>query len=62
MVAPGGGFVRLDYRSGGAAAVRRLAHRGVTTLVLKYCTTCSASDPIEILEVHWKELDALATR
>jgi acetyl esterase/lipase len=62
IVAPGGGFVGLDYSAGGTAVARRLAQRGVTALVLKYRTIRSASDPMQLPEVHVQEMAALAVR
>jgi len=62
IVAPGGGFVGLDYSAGGTAVARLLAQRGVTALVLKYRTIRSASDPMQMPEVHVKEMAALVAR
>lgn len=38
IVAPGGGFVGVEYQDGGTAIARKLAQLGVTALVLKYRT------------------------
>lgn len=62
IVAPGGGFVGIDYSAGGAAVARSLAQRGITALVLKYRTIRSAPDPMQMPEVHVKEMEALITR
>lgn len=62
IVAPGGGFVGLDYSAGGTAVARRLAERGITALVLKYRTIQSGSDPLQMPEVHVREMDVLLAR
>jgi len=62
IVAPGGGFVGLEYSAGGTAVARRLAGRGITALVLKYRTIRSASDPMQMPEVHVREMEALMAR
>jgi len=62
IVAPGGGFVGLGYEAGGTAVARRLAQRGVTALVLKYRTIRSAGDPMQLPEVHLKEMEQLMAR
>ena len=62
IIAPGGGFVGLDYSAGGTAVARLLAQRGVTALVLKYRTIRSASDLMQMPEVHVKEMEALIAR
>jgi hypothetical protein len=62
IVAPGGGFVGLDYDAGGTAVASRLAQLGITALVLKYRTIRSAADPMQMPEVHMKEMDTLMAR
>ncbi|SFL90036.1 Acetyl esterase/lipase [Rugamonas rubra] len=62
IVAPGGGFVGLDYNAGGTAVARLLAQRGVTALVLKYRTIRSAPDPMQLPEVHGREMDTVMAR
>ncbi len=62
IVAPGGGFVGLGYDAGGTEVARLLAERGVTALVLKYRTIASAADPMEMPEVHMKEMDGVMKR
>ncbi|KRB86801.1 hypothetical protein ASE00_01970 [Sphingomonas sp. Root710] len=62
IVAPGGGFVGLGYEAGGTAVARRLAQEGITAFVLKYRTIRSAPDPMQLPEVHLKEMDMLMTR
>lgn len=62
IVAPGGGFVGLGYDAGGTAIARRLAQRGITALVLKYRTIRSATDPMQMPEVHMKEMETLMAR
>lgn len=62
IVAPGGGFVGLGYDLEGIAVARRLAQIGVTALVLKYRTIRSAPDPMQMPEVHMKEMDAIMAR
>jgi len=62
IVAPGGGFVGLGYSTGGTEVARLLAQRGVTALVLKYRTIRSAADPMQMPEVHMKEMEAIMAR
>lgn len=62
IVAPGGGFVGLVYEVEGAAVARRLAESGVTAFVLKYRTIQSDADPMQMPEVHMKEMDHIAAR
>ncbi|WP_339501688.1 alpha/beta hydrolase, partial [Pseudomonas canadensis] len=62
IVAPGGGFVGLGYDAGGTAVARLLAQHGVTALVLKYRTIRSAADPMQMPEVHMREMDSHMTR
>ena len=62
IVAPGGGFVGLGYDAGGTAVARRLAERGITALVLKYRTIRSAADPMQMPEVHLKEMERAMAR
>ncbi|MYM22169.1 alpha/beta hydrolase fold domain-containing protein [Duganella sp. FT135W] len=62
IVAPGGGFVVLGYDAGGTAVARRMAQLGVTAFVLKYRTIRSAPDPMQMPEVHIKEMDTLMAR
>lgn len=62
IIAPGGGFVGIDYDAGGAAVARRMAGHGVTALVLTYRTIRSAADPMQMPDVHVKEMAALAAR
>jgi acetyl esterase/lipase len=62
IVAPGGGFVGLGYDAGGTAVASLLAQRGITALVLKYRTIQSAPDPMQMPEVHMKEMDMLMAR
>jgi acetyl esterase/lipase len=62
IVAPGGGFVGLGYEAGGTEVARRLAQRGVTAFVLKYRTIRSAADPMQLPEVHLKEMEGIMAR
>jgi acetyl esterase/lipase len=62
IVAPGGGFVGLEYDSGGTAVARQLAQRGVTAFVLKYRTIRSAAEPMQMPQVHMKEMDRIMAR
>lgn len=62
IVAPGGGFVGLGYDAGGTAVARLLAKRGVTAFVLKYRTIQSAPDPMQMPEVHMKEMGTVMAR
>ena len=62
IVAPGGGFVGIDYSAGGVAVARRMAGRGVTALVLKYRTIWSGPDPMRMPGVHLKEMEELMAR
>jgi acetyl esterase/lipase len=62
IIAPGGGFVGLAYDAEGVAVARLLAQRGVTALVLKYRTIRSASDPMQMPEVHMAEMDTIMAR
>lgn len=62
IVAPGGGFVGVGYELEGTAVARRLAQRGVTALVLKYRTIRSPADPMQMPEVHMKEMDTTMAR
>lgn len=62
IVAPGGGFVGLGYDAGGTEIARLLARRGVTAFVLKYRTIKSAADPMQMPEVHMKEMEGIMVR
>lgn len=62
IVAPGGGFVALEYVAGGTAIARRLAQHGVTAFVLKYRTIRSAADPLQLPEVHLREMELIMAR
>ncbi|MCE7798063.1 alpha/beta hydrolase [Sphingobium sufflavum] len=62
IVAPGGGFVGLGYDAGGTAVARALALQGVTAFVLKYRTIRSAPDPMQMPEVHMKEMERIMAR
>jgi acetyl esterase/lipase len=62
IVAPGGGFVGLEYDAGGTALARRLAQRGVSAFVLKYRTIRSAPDPTQMPAVHLEEMATLMAR
>lgn len=62
IVAPGGGFVGLGYVSGGTAVARRLAQLGITAFVLKYRTIRSDPDPMQMPEVHMKEMEGIMAR
>ncbi|PZU79628.1 MAG: hypothetical protein DI530_08365 [Sphingomonas sp.] len=62
IVAPGGGFVGLDYEAGGAAVARRLARRGVTAFVLKYRTIRSPATAMHMPEVHMREMETVIAR
>lgn len=62
VVAPGGGFVGLGYDAGGTAVARRLAQHGITAFVLKYRTIRSSSDPMQMPEVHMKEMETIMSR
>lgn len=62
IVAPGGGFVGLEYDTGGTAVARRLAQRGVTALVLKYRTIRSGPEARQLPAVDVKEMENLMAR
>ena len=62
IVAPGGGFVGLDYEAGGTDVARRLTQHGVTAFVLKYRTIRSAGDPAVLPAVHRKEMEGMMAR
>jgi acetyl esterase/lipase len=62
IVAPGGGFVGVEYDAGGTEVARRLAQHGVTAFVLKYRTIRSADDPMKLPPVHQKEMTAMMAR
>lgn len=62
IVAPGGGFVGLEYDTGGTAVARRLAQRGVPALVLKYRTIRSGPEARQLPAVHVKEMENLMAR
>jgi acetyl esterase/lipase len=62
IVAPGGGFVGLEYQAGGTEVARKLAQQGVTAFVLKYRTILSAADPTKLPDVHMKEMEAIMAR
>lgn len=62
IVAPGGGFVGLAYEHGGQDIARRLAHHGITALVLKYRTIKSPQDAMHMPEVHEREMAAIIAR
>jgi acetyl esterase/lipase len=62
IVAPGGGFVGLDYEAGGTAVARRMAQLGMTALVLKYRTIQSPDDAMHMPEVHMKEMEGIMAR
>jgi acetyl esterase/lipase len=62
IVAPGGGFVGLQYSAEGAEVARRLAQHGVTAILLKYRTILSPADPMQMPEVHMKEMSVIVAR
>lgn len=62
VVAPGGGFVGLEYSAGGTAVARLLAQRGIAALVLKYRTIRSGPEPMSMPDVHIKEMEVLMAR
>lgn len=62
IIAPGGGFVGVEYDAGGSAVARRLAQRGVTAFVLKYRTIRSDPDPTQMPAVHLQEMAILMAR
>jgi acetyl esterase/lipase len=62
VVAPGGGFVGLGYEAEGTSVARRLVQHGITALVLKYRTIRSAADPMQLPDVHLKEMNTLMAR
>ncbi|WP_218843836.1 MULTISPECIES: alpha/beta hydrolase [unclassified Sphingomonas] len=62
IIAPGGGFVALEYAAGGTAVARKLAQHGVTAFVLKYRTIRSAADPMQLPEVHLREMELIMAR
>ena len=62
IVAPGGGFVGLGYEAEGTEVARMLAQHGVTAFVLKYRTIRSAPDPMQLPEVHLKEMETIMSR
>ena len=62
IVAPGGGFVALEYAAGGTAIARKLAQHGVTAFVLKYRTIRSVADPMQLPEVHLREMELIMAR
>jgi acetyl esterase/lipase len=61
IIAPGGGFVGLDYEASTAVA-RALVQHGVTALVLKYRTIRSAPGLTQMPEVHMKEMNTIVSR
>ena len=62
IVAPGGGFVGLEYYAGGTEIAHRLTELGVTALVLKYRTIRSPKDAMHMPEVHIREMEAIMAR
>lgn len=62
IIAPGGGFVGLDYYGGGTAIARQLVQHGVTALVLKYRTIRSPDDAMHMPAVHMKAMDLIMAR
>ncbi|MFW2852506.1 alpha/beta hydrolase [Sphingomonas sp. TX0543] len=62
IVAPGGGFVGLGYEAGGTDVARKLAEQGITAFVLKYRTIRSAPDPMQLPQVHLREMEILMAR
>lgn len=62
IIAPGGGFVGLDYVAGGAAIARQFVQRGVTALVLKYRTIRSPDNAMHMPAVHMKAMNLIMAR
>lgn len=62
IVAPGGGFVGVEYDAGGTQVARMLAQHGITAFVLKYRTIQSGDDPMQLPAVHLKEMDGIMAR
>lgn len=62
IVAPGGGFVTLDYDNEGTQVARRLAQQGVTAFVLKYRPHQSPADFDKMMAEHMVTMDVLFER
>jgi len=62
IVAPGGGFVGIDYQQGGVDIARALAERGYTALVLKYRTIRSPDTGMHMPATHLREMQAITKR
>jgi acetyl esterase/lipase len=62
IITPGGGFVGLAYDSEGTAIARMLVQHGVTAFVLKHRTIRSPTDPMQMPDVHMKEMDTIMRR
>lgn len=62
IVAPGGGFVAVEYDAGGTEVARFLAQHGVTAFVLKYRTIRSADNPTQLPPIHQKEMAGMMSR
>lgn len=62
IIAPGGGFVGVEYDAGGRDVAHELVRHGVTALVLKYRTIESPPDPTQLPDAHLKEMDIIMQR
>ncbi|WP_179947967.1 alpha/beta hydrolase [Thiomonas intermedia] len=62
IVAPGGGFVGVEYQEGGTVIARKLARLGVTAFVLKYRTIRSPDTATHMPETHLKEMGVIMAR
>ena len=62
IIAPGGGFVGLDYYDEGVAIARQFMQRGVTALVLKYRTILSPDNSTHMPAAHMKAMELIMAR
>lgn len=62
IVAPGGGFVTLDYDNEGTQVAQRLAQQGVTAFVLKYRPHQTPADFEQMMAEHMVEMELLFQR
>lgn len=62
IVAPGGGFVTLDYDNEGTSVAKRLATQGVTAFVLKYRPIQTATSFDQMMADHMSSMEELLKR
>lgn len=62
IVAPGGGFVTLDYDNEGTSVALRLAQQGVTAFVLKYRPIQTPASFEEMMADHMNAMDEMMQR